>query len=98
MRTYVLRRLFQIVPLLLGISALTFVLLQLAPGDFLVVFASNKDRRIPGAVLHTNFSLRQEGEYLALVRPDGYVAWVGDRTLAGLIDALTTWFGPPAVS
>lgn len=30
-----------------------------------------------------------------LVRPDGYVAWVGDRTQAGLLDALTTWFGPP---
>jgi hypothetical protein len=33
-----------------------------------------------------------------LVRPDGYVAWVGDRTQAGLADALTTWFGPPAAS
>lgn len=40
-----------------------------------------------------------------LIRPDGYVAWVGERTGAevseqsrrGLIDALTTWFGPPAV-
>jgi 3-(3-hydroxy-phenyl)propionate hydroxylase len=31
-----------------------------------------------------------------LVRPDGYVAWVGDRTCWGLTDALTTWFGPPA--
>jgi hypothetical protein len=28
-----------------------------------------------------------------LVRPDGYVAWVGDQTQAGLADALTTWFG-----
>jgi 2-polyprenyl-6-methoxyphenol hydroxylase-like FAD-dependent oxidoreductase len=31
-----------------------------------------------------------------LIRPDGYVAWVGDRTQPGLADALTTWFGPPA--
>jgi 3-(3-hydroxy-phenyl)propionate hydroxylase len=30
-----------------------------------------------------------------LVRPDGYVAWVGDGTHAGLEDALTRWFGPP---
>ena len=30
-----------------------------------------------------------------LIRPDGYVAWVGDRTQPGLADALTTWFGPP---
>jgi 3-(3-hydroxy-phenyl)propionate hydroxylase len=35
-----------------------------------------------------------------LVRPDGYVAWVGDATLshAGLLDALTTWFGPSATT
>jgi 3-(3-hydroxy-phenyl)propionate hydroxylase len=32
-----------------------------------------------------------------LIRPDGYVAWVGNRTPLGLADALTTWFGPPAV-
>ena len=31
-----------------------------------------------------------------LIRPDGYVAWVGDQTQVGLIDALTTWFGPPS--
>jgi 3-(3-hydroxy-phenyl)propionate hydroxylase len=31
-----------------------------------------------------------------LVRPDGYVAWVGDGSDAGLEDALTTWFGPAA--
>ncbi len=41
MRTFVLRRLLQIVPLLLGISALTFLLLQLAPGDFLATVAEN---------------------------------------------------------
>ncbi len=33
-----------------------------------------------------------------LVRPDGYVAWVGDLTQLGLADALTTWFGPPAAA
>jgi 3-(3-hydroxy-phenyl)propionate hydroxylase len=31
-----------------------------------------------------------------LVRPDGYVAWVGDGTDEGLTDALGTWFGAPA--
>ncbi len=30
-----------------------------------------------------------------LIRPDGYVAWVGDVTEPGLVNALTTWFGPP---
>ena len=29
-----------------------------------------------------------------LVRPDGYVAWVGDGTESGLVDALKRWFGP----
>jgi 2-polyprenyl-6-methoxyphenol hydroxylase-like FAD-dependent oxidoreductase len=29
-----------------------------------------------------------------LIRPDGYVAWVGDLTQLGLADALTRWFGP----
>jgi len=33
-----------------------------------------------------------------LIRPDGYVAWVGDRTHLGLPEALTTWFGPPTAA
>ncbi len=33
-----------------------------------------------------------------LIRPDGYVAWVGDQTELGLAEALTTWFGPPAAA
>ncbi|WP_207714186.1 FAD-dependent monooxygenase [Scytonema sp. UIC 10036] len=33
-----------------------------------------------------------------LIRPDGYVAWVGDPTRLGLADALTTWFGPPTAT
>jgi 3-(3-hydroxy-phenyl)propionate hydroxylase len=32
-----------------------------------------------------------------LIRPDGYVAWTGHSTDTGLTEALTTWFGPPAV-
>jgi hypothetical protein len=30
-----------------------------------------------------------------LIRPDGYVAWVGDGTDTGLHYALTAWFGSP---
>jgi 2-polyprenyl-6-methoxyphenol hydroxylase-like FAD-dependent oxidoreductase len=30
-----------------------------------------------------------------LIRPDGYVAWVGEGTDHGLPEALTTWCGPP---
>jgi hypothetical protein len=48
-----------------------FPSVSLAGGDYLVVFASNKDRKVPGQPLHTNFALKAEGEYLALVKPDG---------------------------
>jgi len=34
----------------------------------------------------------------ALIRPDGYVAWVGGGTDTGLRDALTAWFGPPTAA
>ncbi len=44
----------------------------LPSGQFLVVFASGKDRRDPSRTLHTNFKLGQEqGGFLALVQPDG---------------------------
>lgn len=41
MWTYIARRFLQVIPLLVGISALTFLLLQLAPGDFLNQMAEN---------------------------------------------------------
>jgi len=44
----------------------TFPATNLAAGQYLVVFASGKDRRAPGARLHTNFKLDTYGEYLAL--------------------------------
>jgi CotH kinase protein/Lamin Tail Domain len=37
--------------------------------SYSIVFASGKDRT--GTPLHTDFKLKAEGEYLALVRPDG---------------------------
>jgi 2-polyprenyl-6-methoxyphenol hydroxylase-like FAD-dependent oxidoreductase len=33
-----------------------------------------------------------------LIRPDGYVGWVGGGSDLGLADALTTWVGPPATA
>jgi hypothetical protein len=42
----------------------------LPANGYLVVFASEKDRRSPGSPLHTNFRLRREGDYLALVDPN----------------------------
>jgi hypothetical protein len=55
----------------LNLAQWTFPATNLGPGQFLVVFASNKNRRLPGRPLHTNFKLNSDGEYLALVKPDG---------------------------
>jgi 2-polyprenyl-6-methoxyphenol hydroxylase-like FAD-dependent oxidoreductase len=33
-----------------------------------------------------------------LVRPDGYVAWVGEGSDSGLANACATWLGPPAAA
>lgn len=41
------------------------------PGGYLVVFASDKNRAVAGRQLHTNFKLDPDGDYLALVDPDG---------------------------
>ncbi|HPC96962.1 MAG TPA: CotH kinase family protein [Sedimentisphaerales bacterium] len=49
----------------------TFPAVTLGAGEYLVVFASGKDRRDPAGQLHTNFRLSGDGEYLALVGPDG---------------------------
>src|ERR1043165_2712046 len=44
---------------------------NLPPRRFMLVFASGRNRAIPGASLHTNFKLDAAGEFLALVQPDG---------------------------
>ncbi len=44
---------------------------DLQAGQYLVVFASGKDRAVAGSELHTNFTLTPSGGYLALVEPDG---------------------------
>ena len=33
-----------------------------------------------------------------VIRPDGYVAWVGDGTEVGPADTLARWFGPSAAA
>ncbi|GEP41036.1 hypothetical protein BGE01nite_03270 [Brevifollis gellanilyticus] len=48
-----------------------FPAVTLGPKQLLLVWASSKNRRVPGQPLHTNFNLLAGGEYLALVRPDG---------------------------
>ena len=50
----------------------TFPATNLAPGQYLVVFASEKNRKSPGAGqrFHTNFRLNPFGDYLALFNAD----------------------------
>jgi peptide/nickel transport system permease protein len=60
MRTFVLRRLLRLVPLLFGIVTITFLLLQIAPGDFLSTALENPSFS-PGAIdaLRHRFGLDQ---------------------------------------
>lgn len=49
---------------------------NLPPGGFLLLFASGKNRTIPGTELHTSFRLSSAGEYLALLTPQNAIASV----------------------
>ena len=51
-----------------------FPTIVLPARGYLVVFASSKDRRDPTKNLHTNFKLDADGEYLALIKPNGNTA------------------------
>ena len=78
------------------------VLLHLdQPGDFDVTPWADRVQLID-ATYKGVWELPVLGEVSAptavLIRPDGYVAWVGDGTHLGLPDALATWFGPPTAA
>lgn len=45
---------------------------NIPPGGYMLIFASDKNRRTPGEPLHLNFKLSAEGEYLALIKQDGH--------------------------
>ncbi len=48
----------------------TFPSTNIAPGQYMVIFASEKNRRIPGKPLHLNFRLNVYGDYLGLYSPN----------------------------
>ena len=78
------------------------VLLNLGePGGFDITPWADRVQLIDAEYVGT-WELPALGEVTAptavLIRPDGYVAWVGDLTQLGLADALTTWFGPPTAA
>jgi hypothetical protein len=49
----------------------TFPNITLNSNEYLIVFASGKNRNDPAKPLHTNFQLEANGEYLALIADDG---------------------------
>ncbi len=51
-----------------------FPAVSLEAGKYLVIFASEKNRKVPGATLHTNFKLSGTGEFLAIVQPDTIIS------------------------
>jgi 2-polyprenyl-6-methoxyphenol hydroxylase-like FAD-dependent oxidoreductase len=69
------------------------------PGDFDITPWADRVQLVD-ASYHGEWALPVIGAVsaptAALVRPDGYVAWVGEGTQVGLADALATWFGPGA--
>src|SRR5579872_3430940 len=78
------------------------VLLNLGePGGFHITPWADRVQLIDAAYAGT-WELPALGPVVAptavLIRPDGYVAWVGDSTRARLADALTAWFGPLAAA
>ena len=52
----------------------TFPSVTLQPGEYLVVFASDKNLTNPSGELHTNFKLTADGEWFGLTHPSGVVS------------------------
>ena len=76
--------------------------ITLAAGDTLLVYASGKNRANANSELHANFRLSVNGEFLALVEPDGttiasayspeYPSQVADVSYGTTADGLTRGF------
>ena len=45
--------------------------ITIQPGQFLLIWASNKNRGVAGSELHTNFAISSAGEEIVLTHPDG---------------------------
>ena len=69
------------------------------PGEYVIIWASGKDRTKPGTPLHTNFSISAAGEYIILSHPDGTaidelqpVRLRSDISYGRFPDGSGTWF------
>jgi len=75
------------------------VLLNLGPPGAVDIAPWAARVRLVDASYEGRWELPVVGEVPApaavLIRPDGYVAWVGDGADSALAGALATWFGPP---
>ncbi|WP_313805895.1 CotH kinase family protein [Flavobacterium sp.] len=49
----------------------TFPQVTLNPGEYLLIWCSDKNRRVPGSPLHTNFKISSSGETVVLTNPSG---------------------------
>jgi len=70
--------------------------LELAPGDFIVLWASDNEEEL--GAYHVGFHMAKEGEDLAVYRPDGspsdelqYQAQATDLSAARVPDGSSTW-------
>ncbi len=83
-----------------NLSKWTFDSRVLPADEYLVVFASNKNRHGTGpqGESHTNFKLDSDGEYLALVMPDGTVAHQFAPTYPLQIKDISYGVGDPATT
>ena len=71
-----------------------FPAVRIAAQGYLIVFTSGKNTVDPSGKAHTNFSLGSNGEYLAIVRPDGLT--VDDRFTPTFPEQFTdTSYGVP---
>lgn len=69
------------------------------PEEFLFIWASGKNRTVPGNPLHTNFSIKAEGEKLFLTHPNGTliaespsIELASDLSFGHIPDGSENWF------
>ncbi|NBQ24819.1 MAG: hypothetical protein EBU26_11265 [Verrucomicrobia bacterium] len=74
-------------------DAWTFPSITLFPSGYLTVFASGKDRTGLHGPLHTDFKLDQEGDYLALLTPEGAVVSAFEPTYPPQIEDVSFGVG-----
>ena len=93
MASYIIRRLLLFIPMLFGLSILTFALIQLPPGDYLtsVILALEESGETIDEALIANLERRY-----GLDRPmyEQYLKWIGNIILRGDFGISFAWNKP----